>query len=94
MSVDFFAIDHSGAIMDAMPELNVSNHNAIRIERMLGLRDADDVDIPAGERPVAVFQSALLGAVLSGAALGEYANRLGELTIAASLRNADVIAWA
>lgn len=95
MSVTFFAIDHAGAIMDDMPELNVSNLNAARIEIMLGYRaQGDNDEIPAGERPVAAFQTALLASVLSGASLGEYANALGQLSFDAAQAGADVIAWA
>jgi hypothetical protein len=95
MSVTFFAIDRQGAIMDGLPELNVSNVNAIRIERMLGFRPQVEeiVDIPGGERPVQAFVLALMHAVWTGEALGAYAEPLRELTYQAERAGAEVIAW-
>jgi hypothetical protein len=95
MSVTFFAIDHTGAIIDDLPELNVTNSGAVKIERMLGFRPEVEeyVDIPGGERPVQVFQLALMEAVWNGRSLGHYAEPLRELVFQAELAGADVIAW-
>jgi len=95
MSVTFFAIDHAGAVMADMPELNVSNLNAIRIERMLGFRPEVEeyVDIPGGERTTTAFTLALMESVWAGRSLGKYAEPLRELAFQAELRGADVIAW-
>lgn len=95
MSVTFFAIDRQGAIMPAMPELNVSNGHAVGIERELGFRPQVEeyVDIPGGERTVDEFQTALMINAVTGGGLGWYGQRLAELVHAAHQAGAEVIAW-
>lgn len=97
MTVTFFAIDHSGAIVPDLEqfELNVPNMHAVQIERMLGFRPQVEeyVDIPGGEKTIDDFLSALLAAVLCGASMGHYARALADLAAAAHRAGAEVIAW-
>jgi len=96
MSVTFFAIDQAGAIMQATEpyEVNVSNGHAVGIERALGFRAADDVDIPGGERTIDAFQTALMLVAVTGGGLGWYGEALSKLATAARQAGAEVIAWA
>lgn len=96
MSVTFFAIDPTGAILDGLAEfeVNVSNGHAVGIERVLGFRADDDRDIPGGERTIDAFQNALMLAAVNGGGLGWYGTALSNLATMAHIAGAEVIAWA
>lgn len=95
MSVTFFAINPDGATTPGLEpvEVNVSNANATRIERDLGVRPAGNDDIPGGEMTIKEFECALLAAVLGGGISAHYGGALGLLVTAARNAGADVIAW-
>lgn len=97
MSVTFFALKGNDIVTDLEDvELNVSNVNAIRIQRALGF-PYDSADSPYGEITTTDFLSALSGAYRAyghRADMRVYLTQLNSLWGAACDANATHITWA